>query len=57
MAGGFKEIAGKGGGVVYVILNFYLPRRHVKSNVQLIGDIISLRIYDTYFHHDIRGQG
>ena len=35
----------------------YLPRGHVKSDVQLIGDINSFRIYDTYFHHDVRGHG
>ena len=55
-ARGFKKIAGKGDGVEYLILNFYLPRGHVKSNVQMIGDIISFRIYYTYFHHDIRGH-
>ena len=48
-AGGFKKIAGKGGGVEYLILHFYFPRGHVKWNVQSIGDIISFRIYDTYF--------
>ena len=56
-AGGFKKFAGTGGGVEYVILNFYLLRGHVKSNVQSIGDIISFRIYDTYFHHDVRRHG
>ena len=58
-AGVFKKITGKGGGVEYLILNFYLPKGHVKSNVQSIGDIISFRIYryDTYFHHDVRGHG
>ena len=43
-AGGFKKIAGKGGGVEYLILYFYLPRGHVKLNVQTTGDIISFRI-------------
>ena len=56
-AGGFKKIAGKGAGVEYLILNFYLPRELVKSNVQSIVDIISFRIFDTYFHHDDRGHG
>ena len=28
----------------------------MKSNIQSIGDIISFRIYDTYFHHDVRGH-
>ena len=50
-------MAGKGGGVEYLILNFYLPMGNAKSNIQLIGDIISFRIYDTYFHHDVRGHG
>ena len=36
--------------------NFLLPWGHVKSNVQSIGDIISFRMYDTYFHHDVRGH-
>ena len=54
MAGGFKKIAGKWGGAEYLILNFYLPMGHVKLNVQSIGDIISFRIYDTYFHHDVK---
>ena len=40
-----------------MILNFYLPRGYVKSNVQSIGYIISFRIYDTCFHHDVRGHG
>ena len=49
-ARGFEEIAGKGGGVEYLILNFYSPRGHVQWNVQSIGDIISFnRIYDSYF--------
>ena len=56
-AGGFMKFAGKGGGAEYLILNFYLLRGHVKSNVQSIGDIISFRIYDTYFHHDVRSHG
>ena len=40
-AEGFKKIAGKYGRVEYLILNFHLPREHVKSNVQSIGDTIS----------------
>ena len=40
-----------------MILNFYLPRGHDKSNVQLIGDITSFRIYDTYCHYDVKGHG
>ena len=56
-AGAFEKIAGKGGGVEYLILNFYSPRGHVQWNVQSKGDIISFRIYDSYFHHDIRGHG
>ena len=47
-AGGFKNISGKGGGVEYFILNFYLPRGQVKSNVQSIGNIINFRIYRRY---------
>ena len=35
---------------------FLLPWGHVKSNVQSIGDIINFRMYDTYFHHDVRGH-
>ena len=31
-----------------------MHRGHVKSNIQSIGDIISFKIYDTYFHHDVR---
>ena len=54
---GFEKIAGKGGGVEYLILNFYSPRGYVQWNVQSIGDIISFRIYNSYFHHDVRGQG
>ena len=38
-------------------LNFYLPRGHFKSSVQSIRDIISFRIYDTYFHHNVRVHG
>ena len=34
MAGGFKKIAGKGHGVEYLILNFYLPRGHVRGQGQ-----------------------
>ena len=48
---------GGGGGVEYLILNFHSSRVHVQWNVQSIGDIISFRIYDSYFHHDIRGHG
>ena len=55
-ARGFQKIAGKVGGVEYLILNFYTPRGHVQWNVQSIGDIISFRIYDSYFHHDVRGH-
>ena len=33
-ARGFKKIAGKGGGAEYLILNLYLPRGYVKSNIQ-----------------------
>ena len=54
---GFQENRWKRGWVEYLILIFYLPREHFKSNVQSIRDIISFRIYDTYFHHDIRGHG
>ena len=39
---------GKGGGVEYLILNFYSPRGHVQWNVQSIGDIISFSIYDLF---------
>ena len=39
-----------------MILNFYSPRGHVQWNVQSIGYKISFRIYDSYFHHDVRGQ-
>ena len=45
-ARGFKDIAGKGGGV-----------ERDKSNIQSIRDMISFRMYDTYFHHDTRGHG
>ena len=55
-AGGFEKIAGKRGGVEYLILNVYSPRGPVHWNVQSIGDIISFRIYDSYFHHDVRGH-
>ena len=34
----------------------YSPKGHVQWNVQSIGDIISFRIYDSYFHHDARGH-
>ena len=51
-AGGFKKIAGKGGGFEYLILIFYMPKGPLKSNIQSIGNIISFRIYDTYFHHE-----
>ena len=40
-----------------MIFNFYSPRVHVQWNVQSIGYIISFRIYDIYFHHDVRGHG
>ena len=53
----FEKIAGKGGGVEYLVLNFYSPRGHVQWNVQSIWDIISFRIYDSYFQHDVRGHG
>ena len=56
-ATGFKKIAGKRGGVYNLILNFYSPGGHVQWNVQSIGDIVNFRIYDTYFHHDVRGHG
>ena len=36
-AGGFMKIAGKGGGVEYLILNFYLSSGYVKSNVNRYG--------------------
>ena len=53
----FEKIAGRGDGVEYLILNSYSYRVHVQWNVQSIGDIISFRIYDTYFYHDVRGHG
>ena len=53
----FEKIAGKWGGVEYLILNIYSPRGHVQWNVQSIGDIISFRIYDFYFYLDVRGHG
>ena len=53
----FEKTAGKGGGVEYLIVNLYSPRGHVQWNVQSIGDIISLRIYDSCFYHDVRGHG
>ena len=40
-----------------MILNFHSSRVHVQWNIQSIGDIISFRIYDSYFHHDVRGHG
>ena len=40
-----------------MILNFYTSRGHVQWNVQSIGEIISFRIYDSYFHRDVRGHG
>ena len=40
-----------------MILNFYSPRGHVQRNVQSIEDIISFRMYDSYFHNDVRGHG
>ena len=54
---GFEKIAGNRDGVEYLILNFYSPRGHVQWNVQWMGDIISFRIYDSYFRHDVRGHG
>ena len=39
-ARGFKKIAGKRGGIEYLIINLDLPRGCVKSNVQSIRDII-----------------
>ena len=39
-----------------MILDFYSPRGHVQWKVQSIEDIISFRIYDSYFHHDVRGH-
>ena len=40
-----------------MILNIYSSRGHSQWNVQSIEDIISFRIYDSHFHHDIRGHG
>ena len=40
-----------------MILNIYSSRGHGQWNVQSIEDIISFRIYDPYFHHDVRGHG
>ena len=40
-----------------MILNIYSSRGHVQWNLQSIEDIISFRIYDSYFHHDVRGHG
>ena len=40
-----------------MILNFHSSRIHIQWNVQSIGDIISFRMYDSYFHHDVRGHG
>ena len=40
-----------------MILNFHSSRVHVQWNVQSIGDIISFRMYDSYFHHNVRGHG
>ena len=48
MARRFQKIAGKGGGVEYLILNFYSPWRYVEWNVPSIRDIISFRIYDLF---------
>ena len=50
----FQENRWKSGGIEYLILNIYLPRGLA---VQSIRDITSFRIYDTYFHHDVRGHG
>ena len=52
-ARGFEKIAGKGGGVEYLILIFYSPREHVQWNVQSIVDIFSFRIYDVQSIVDI----
>ena len=40
-----------------MILNIYSSRGHGQWNVQSIADIISFRIHDSYFHHDVRGHG
>ena len=40
-----------------MILNIYSSRGHGQRNVQSVEDIISFRIYDSYFHHDVRGHG
>ena len=40
-----------------MILNIYSSRGQGQWNVQSLEDIISFRIYDSYFHHDVRGHG
>ena len=40
-----------------MILNIYSFRGHGQWNVQSVEDIISPRIYDSYFHHDVRVHG
>ena len=40
-----------------MILNIYSSRGHGQWNVQWTEDIISFIIYDSYFHHDVRGHG
>ena len=40
-----------------MILNIYSSRGHGQWNVQSTEDIISFIIYDSYFHHDVRGHG
>ena len=42
--------------VEYLVLNVNLPGKHVKSNVESIGNITSFRTYDIYFHYDVRGH-
>ena len=37
-------------------LNFYIPRGRDKSTIQPIKNLISFRINDTYFHHDVLGH-
>ena len=51
-----RKIAGKGGVAEYLVLNVNLPGKHVKSNVESIGNITSFRTYDIYFHYDVRGH-
>ena len=40
-----------------MILNIYSSRGQGQWNIQPLEDIISFRIYDSYFHHDVRGHG